>query len=198
PWRNLAGDLIRIRLKFVFLGQLEWHRHTAKAKRDRWISWKTRVWIKHFIARIDQRHHRHEQCDFASGSDDDAFRRDAYVASAIQIPSEFLAQRRNPGHGTVTVSAFIHRFFQRLIDHRGRMKIRLSELKMDDRLPFTLQFLSARINRERALSTHYRHARRQPTHQILLGGGVTGMRRPSTKRGKNSKIEAVAINSTIA
>src|SRR6476660_1432452 len=67
---DLRRDLIRIGLKFVLCGERERHRNCAESETDRRIAWKSWIGIQDFIARIKQRHHRLEECNLASGSDD--------------------------------------------------------------------------------------------------------------------------------
>src|SRR5581483_8759797 len=48
------------------------------------------------------------------------------------------------------------------------MKIRLSQFKMNNGSPFTLEFLGARVHRERALAAHRRHPGCKRSHSALL------------------------------
>jgi hypothetical protein len=55
--RNLCGDFLEIRLKFVFLFKAERNGPGTEATGKRGINRKAGVGIENFSARLDERHH---------------------------------------------------------------------------------------------------------------------------------------------
>ena len=95
---------------------------------------------------IDQRHHCHEQRDFAAGCNHDVCRRDFQISRVVKIISDRFSQRQDANNRAVAVFAFIHGPLECLIHRCGGVKIWLSEFEMNDGTAFALQFFGARIN----------------------------------------------------
>src|SRR5437660_11830678 len=128
------------------------------------VSRKPRIGIEHLVSRLDQGHHRHKQGNLASRRDDHVLRVYGDLSGIPQILSYSLAQRWNSDDLAVAVLAGIQRFFERLNNIGGRMKIWLAQLKVNDRTPAGLQFFGARKHRKRALAAHHADARSWLAH----------------------------------
>ena len=72
--RNLRGKFVGIRLEAISFGKPKGHSDAAQPESDGRVAGKARVGVQHFVSRVDERHHRHEEGDLAAGSDDDVIR----------------------------------------------------------------------------------------------------------------------------
>ena len=72
--RDLRGKFVGIRLEAISFGKLKGHSDAAQPESDGRVAGKARVGVQHLVSGIDERHHCHEEGDFAARRDDDVIR----------------------------------------------------------------------------------------------------------------------------
>src|SRR5580693_3207477 len=72
--RDLCSEFVGVRLEAISFGKPKGHSDAAQAESDGRVAGKTRVGVQHLVSGIDERHHRHEEGDFAAWGDDDVIR----------------------------------------------------------------------------------------------------------------------------
>src|SRR2546425_4313920 len=167
--RNLLRNFVNVRLEFVFFFQAKGNGDRTQPASKRRINWKTRIGVKHFIARLDQRHHRQGKRHLAARGDQNLLGGNVEPARAFQVLRNGFAQCRHAARGTIAISPSCYGGAHRIDDRRGSMKIRLAQFQVNDGATLPLKFFRARKNRQRAFASQLRNARCNSSHSLVRG-----------------------------
>lgn len=110
------------------------------------------VGIKHFVARLDQRHHCQRERHFAAGCNQNLFGFHFELSCAPQVFRDGCAQCRNAPCGNVAIVAVGYGRANGIHYRCGGMKVRFAQLQVDDGAALFFQFLGAGEDGESAFA----------------------------------------------